>query len=65
MITRQDIEQDIQRFDRRITRLKCQLMDIPAGFKRDRRKEQKKRDKIQKEILHVQGLRQMALDALE
>jgi hypothetical protein len=65
VVTNEDIKADIECYDQRTMRLKCQLMDIPGGSKRDRRKFEKKRSKLQKEISHVEGLRQMAQDALD
>jgi hypothetical protein len=54
------IEADIAKYDRRIMRLKCQLQDTRGNSRKDR----KKIDMLYHEIKHVQGLRQMAVDAL-
>ena len=61
MITDDDIRDDIAKYDRQITRLKCQLQDMPRA---STRKDRKRVDKIHCEILHVEGLKQMAQDAL-
>jgi hypothetical protein len=58
MITRQDIEQDIVEYDRRILRLECKLQDTPGSS-------YKKIRKLKQEIKHVEGLRQLAVDALD
>lgn len=65
MVTNEEIQKDIVKYERKILRLRCELMDIPAGSKSDRRKNAKKREKLQDKILHVQELKQMAQDALE
>ena len=56
-ITRQDIEQDIVEYDRRLLRLRCRLQDMSRSRRRDRKK-------ITDEIAHVQNLKRMAQDAL-
>lgn len=64
MLTNEDIKEDLARYDRRITRLKCDLMDLKPGSKGQRRKYYQKRDQLEKKILHISGLRQMAIDCL-
>ena len=64
MITYQDIRKDIEKYDQKIMKLKCELMDLKPSSKGQRRKYHKKREQLQKRILHISGLRQMALDAL-
>ena len=59
-LTREVIQADIAKLDRRILRLKCQLQDTRDGSRKDR----KKLDRLYKEIKHAEGLRQMAVDAL-